>query len=62
MLCPVCNLDAVRINAVEVTETDENGKEVRYMVNTYSCRNKRCREFQKEVGEDKIPLDDEPTE
>lgn len=48
MVCPKCGLEAVITKNKRVFKTDE-GKLFRIM--TYSCRNKKCNDFEKEVGE-----------
>lgn len=56
MVCPVCNVEAVISKATTVL----NQQEVKiYKVLKYSCRNKKCKEFNKEIGEvkDEIPFE-----
>ncbi len=47
MVCPVCQCEAV---ITRIVYSEEDGKRER--TNTYSCRNKRCRKFNKEIGEE----------
>ena len=61
MVCPVCNIEAV-ISKTSYGYHMEDDKVDMFMLIKYSCRNKNCRNFQKEIGEEKIPLNAEPVE
>jgi len=61
MLCPVCNIEAV-ISKTSYGYHMEGDKVDMFMLIKYSCRNKNCKNFQKEIGEEKIPLNAEPVE
>lgn len=54
MKCPVCNTEARIYKATNVIKGD---KLIRRM--TYVCRNKTCRNFEKEVAKEDIPLEAE---
>jgi len=58
MVCPVCNIEAV----IQKTDTVLNKEEMKlYNVFHFSCRNKKCKEFNKEIGEQRyeIPFETE---
>lgn len=57
MKCPVCNTEARIYKATNVIKGD---KLIRRM--TYVCRNKTCRNFEKEVAKEDIPLEAEVEE
>lgn len=58
MVCPVCNVEAVITNQ-HMVYSKEEGK--LYRVLKYSCRNKKCKEFNNVIGEDRneIPFTEE---
>jgi V8-like Glu-specific endopeptidase len=49
VVCPVCNVEAV-ITAQHIVYSQEEGK--LYRVLRYSCRNKKCKQFNKELDEE----------
>ena len=55
MKCPKCQCEAVITNQKMVFAQDENKL---YRVLKYSCRNKKCTKFEKEIGEAKneVPI------
>ena len=61
MVCPVCSTEAVISKTSYGYHLKEDSTVDMYMLVKYSCRNKNCKNFQKEVGEEKIPLNAEPT-
>ena len=54
MVCPVCNTQAV-IKSSAMIFVEEEHKLYRNMV--YACRNKKCENFDKEIGTEKKPMD-----
>lgn len=48
MVCPVCRCEAI---IKKFAYSDEDGKQ--YITNTFTCRNRRCKQFDKEIGEEK---------
>lgn len=48
MVCPVCKCEAV-ITGQKMVFTEQEQK--LYRVLKYSCRNKKCKKFNKEIGE-----------
>ena len=54
MVCPVCKCEAV-ITASKYVYSKEDDKLYREI--KFSCRNKKCKEFKKEIGEDRQELD-----
>ncbi|MBQ3890412.1 MAG: hypothetical protein II740_03555 [Lachnospiraceae bacterium] len=58
MQCPVCKTEAV-ITKQKMVYSTEEGK--LYRVLTYSCRNKKCKNFEKEIGEvrNELPVETE---
>jgi len=62
MLCPVCNIEAVISKTSYGYHLKEDGTVDMFMLIKYSCRNRSCKNFQKEIGEERIPLDAGPVE
>ena len=54
MVCPVCNVEAVVTESHYVYSKDE---EKLYRAIKYSCRNKKCEKFGKDIGEARQELD-----
>lgn len=53
MVCPVCNVEAV----IKSTNTVLNKEEMKlYMIFHFSCRNKKCKEFNKDIGEERTEI------
>ena len=62
MVCPVCSLEAVISKTSYGYHLKEDSTVDMYMLIKYSCRNRKCTEFQKEIGEEKIPLEAGPVD
>ena len=56
MQCPVCNTEAVITSNKMKYDTEEQKL---YRILKFSCRNKKCSQYMKEIGEEKreIPVD-----
>jgi len=54
VVCPVCKIEAVITGQKMVYNTEEQQL---YRVLKYSCRNKKCKEFNKEIGEKRNKID-----
>ena len=53
MICPKCKVEAV-ITSTRTVFNKEEENLFRYV--TFSCRNKKCPDFEKVIGEDKDEL------
>lgn len=68
MVCPVCNCEAIITGSR--LEYNEATKKLSRVI-TYTCRNKKCKKYLKDIGEDESninvtitnkPVEEEPEE